>query len=332
VRVTVRDPGLLSGFADAQVTIMTNQPPTVDAGGPYSGDEGSQIALALTGSDPDGDALTFTWDLGDGTTGTGAALPTHHVYVDNGSYTISITADDGNGGTAAATTTAEIANVAPTVTASGPAQVYSGQNATINASFTDPGSADAPWGWAVDWGFDTETGSTGVIAGFASTRQLLALGSHQVDVAVTDKDGDTGAASVTIEVLRFPVGLVVKPGDDHGDDGAPMNLKAGGATPMALLGADDFDVATIDRASLRAGPGQAPLNARGPGGSLEDVDGDGRTDLVVHFDTRDLGLDDDATQLCVIGSTSAGVAFQACAPIRIVNGSTQGNGGGKGKP
>ena len=32
VRVTVRDPGLLSGFDEAQVTIVTNQPPVADAG------------------------------------------------------------------------------------------------------------------------------------------------------------------------------------------------------------------------------------------------------------------------------------------------------------
>jgi PKD repeat protein len=327
VRVTVRDPGLLSGFADAQVTIITNQPPAVDAGGPYSGDEGAPIAFAFAASDPDGDALTFTWDLGDGTTGSGAALPAQHVYADNGSYTVSITADDGNGGTDSATATVDVANVAPSVTAVGPAQVYSGQNATVTASFTDPGSADAPWSWAVDWGFDSESGSTATIAGFTSTRALFALGSHQVDVAVTDKDGDTGVASVTIEVLRLPVGLMVKPGDDHGDDGAPMNLKAGGFTPMAILGADGFDASAIDPASLRAGPGQAPIRARGGGATLEDVNGDGRLDLVAHFDTQAMGLAEDATQLCVTGTTTGGVAFQACAPIQIV-----GNGGGKGKP
>ncbi len=47
-------------------------------------------------SDPNGDALTYAWDFGDGATGTGAT--TSHMYAADGTYTITLTADDGNGG------------------------------------------------------------------------------------------------------------------------------------------------------------------------------------------------------------------------------------------
>jgi ELWxxDGT repeat protein/autotransporter-associated beta strand protein len=40
-----------------------NSPPTANAGGPYSVTQGGSVALGGTGSDPDGDPLSFTWDL-----------------------------------------------------------------------------------------------------------------------------------------------------------------------------------------------------------------------------------------------------------------------------
>jgi uncharacterized protein len=45
-----------------------NYPPSADAGGPYSVVEGSSVQLNATGTDPEGTAVTFEWDLdNDGT-------------------------------------------------------------------------------------------------------------------------------------------------------------------------------------------------------------------------------------------------------------------------
>ena len=41
--------------------------PVADAGGPYAVDEGGSVSLNASGSDPDGDALTYGWDLDDDT-------------------------------------------------------------------------------------------------------------------------------------------------------------------------------------------------------------------------------------------------------------------------
>jgi predicted extracellular nuclease len=45
------------------VGLVPNAPPTVDAGGPYSVNEGASVTLTASGSDPNGDGLTYAWDL-----------------------------------------------------------------------------------------------------------------------------------------------------------------------------------------------------------------------------------------------------------------------------
>lgn len=54
------------------------------------------VALAAIANDADGDALTFTWDFGDGVKGTGQN--TTHVYAREGAFTIILTVTDGRGG------------------------------------------------------------------------------------------------------------------------------------------------------------------------------------------------------------------------------------------
>jgi len=84
-----------------------NSAPTADPGGPYTGS--TNVAIAFDGSlssDPDGDPLTYMWDFGDGTTGTGIA-PTH-AYSTAACYTVTLTVNDGNLDSIPATTTASI--------------------------------------------------------------------------------------------------------------------------------------------------------------------------------------------------------------------------------
>ncbi|GGL80366.1 glycosyl hydrolase [Streptomyces fumigatiscleroticus] len=72
-----------------------------------------RFSSAGTG-DQDGDALTYSWDFGDGTTST-AADPTHR-YRKNGTYTATLTAKDPSGRTGSASVRIVVGNTAPTVT------------------------------------------------------------------------------------------------------------------------------------------------------------------------------------------------------------------------
>ncbi len=77
-----------------QITVNdVNGMPTADADGPYSGSIGVPVSFDGTASsDPDGDALDFAWDFGDGNSATG---PTpSHPYAAAGVFQVLLTVTD----------------------------------------------------------------------------------------------------------------------------------------------------------------------------------------------------------------------------------------------
>jgi len=76
--------------------IVNNVPPIANAGGPYYGSKVIPVIFDATNSkDLDGSIVLYTWDFGDGKTGSGSI--TTHQYTANGNYiaTLSIKDDDG---------------------------------------------------------------------------------------------------------------------------------------------------------------------------------------------------------------------------------------------
>jgi len=57
---------------------------------------GEAVSFAGSASDPDGDAVTVLWSLGDGSTST-QLVPGSHAYTTAGSYTVTLTATDSHG-------------------------------------------------------------------------------------------------------------------------------------------------------------------------------------------------------------------------------------------
>jgi hypothetical protein len=92
--ISVSD-GIATSSASFTVTVTAdNSPPTANPGGPYNGLTGIPVSLSgSASSDPDaGQTLSFAWDLGDGSLGSGATL--NHTYTAPGNYIVSLTVTD----------------------------------------------------------------------------------------------------------------------------------------------------------------------------------------------------------------------------------------------
>src|SRR5687768_6386278 len=116
--ITVRTGVQSATLSDAFTVATSNRAPTANAGGPYNGVAGQAIGFTATATDPDNDALIFTWNFGDQTDPVIGSTPTH-AYAAPGDYSVSLTVSDGRGGSVTVSTTAAVAarpNIAPAFT------------------------------------------------------------------------------------------------------------------------------------------------------------------------------------------------------------------------
>jgi PKD repeat protein len=98
---TFRTPGVQT----VTVTVgdaPANQAPTVQvAADPVSGSAPLDVRFTATGHDPEGGALVYTWDYGDGAKGAGRSVT--HRYLTPGTYTATARVKDAGGLTGSAT-------------------------------------------------------------------------------------------------------------------------------------------------------------------------------------------------------------------------------------
>jgi hypothetical protein len=152
---------------------------------------------------------------------------------------------------------------------------------------------------------------------FSSALINFASGSHSIDiedihippVSVGGGPFIDGTVAFKAERLReWPIDI--KPGSDPNS----INLKSKGVVPVAVLTTDLFDAATVDPDTVQLEGVDAVK------WTMDDVDGDGDLDLLLHFSTQELAvvLDAFSTEATLTGETNGGEAFSGMDSVRIV--------------
>jgi subtilisin family serine protease/chitodextrinase len=188
---------------DLVFAVDLNRSPVAVAGGPYSGYRNQQVLFdGAASSDPDGDALTYSWTFGDGATATG---PTpSHAYALPGTYVATLFVHDGKAGSAPASANVTVTNRAPVAAPGGP---YQG-GLDIGVEFNGSASSD-PDGDSLSYFWNLGDGATAT--GPTPTHKYAAVGTYVVTLTVSDGIVSSAPASVFASVTPVATIAVYDP-------------------------------------------------------------------------------------------------------------------------
>jgi hypothetical protein len=111
---------------------------------------------------------------------------------------------------------------------------------------------------------------------------------------------------------KIEVGIDIKPGSDPNS----INPCSRGKIPVAILTTGSFDASTVDPNTVLFGSNcsqAAPVQS-----ALEDVDGDGDIDMILHFNTQDTWIQYGDTSASLTGETVSGQTIQGSDSIKTV--------------
>jgi predicted extracellular nuclease len=192
----------LSDHDPSVARFTMNSAPTVDAGGPYTVAEGGSVSVAATGSDSEGDTLTYAWDLDDnGTFETGGQTATFSAATIDGpaTRTIHVRVSDGASSTVD-DATVNVTNVEPTATFNAPASTFAGFPFTLSlTSPHDPSAADTAAGFT--YAFDCGSGYGAFGTSSSASCPTTNTGTLSVGGKIRDKDGGVSEYRRTVSVV-----------------------------------------------------------------------------------------------------------------------------------
>ncbi|MEE8160884.1 MAG: hypothetical protein V3T61_04530 [Acidobacteriota bacterium] len=128
--------------------------------------------------------------------------------------------------------------------------------------------------------------------------------------ATSSGAGDAFVAKIGPAFIE--VTIDIKPGSDPNG----INPANRGLIPVAVLTTDTFDALTVSPMTVRFGQSGAGMAHRS--GHLEDADGDGDLDLVLHFRTQETGVQCGDTSASLTGETFDGQPLQGSDSIVTV--------------
>jgi len=220
---------------DSTVTV-NNLPPTADAGGPYTCDEGDTISLNASRSSDPGveDELTYTWDFnGDGEYDDAEGMYPEYTCGngdDEADVYLKVTDDDGGEGFGSASVL--INNLPPEVTIDNviPQPVEEGSEVTVYVSFTD--YFEDTHTAEVDWGTGDEPEYLGdVESPFEASHTYCNEGEYYTIVYVEDDEGAQGSGGYEIEVINVAPSNLNIEGPDKAEKGETVEFTGSAEDP-----------------------------------------------------------------------------------------------------
>lgn len=118
-----------------------------------------------------------------------------------------------------------------------------------------------------------------------------------------------GSVPIYLEAPDPVVEIDIRPGGNPNT----INLKSKGVVPVAVLTTDQFNADTINPATVRFADA-APIRWK-----LTDVDNDGDDDMLFHFQTQDLNLNQSSTEATLTGRTTDEALINGKDTVRIIS-------------
>ena len=292
VTLSVTDDDGASSKHGLTVTVR-NVAPTVEVGDDPTVDEGTALSFAGSFTDPSSlDTHTLAWDLGDGTTASDTLTLTH-TYADNGSYRVTLTITDDDGGSGMDTLIVMVNNVSPAADAGPDITVNEGDPISITGQGSDPGDDTLSYAWDID--------GDGTFDVALQTLQTTVLDDavNTLILQVSDEDGGVGTDTVDVQVQNLPPVV---------DAGADQSVELG---ETVIFGGSFTDSGTVDTHTFQwdFGDGQTVSDSLTPSHTYATA-GSYRVRLSVTDDDAGIGKDSLVVQVSTPANRPPNIVMQ----------------------
>ena len=278
--------------APVKVTVVPNEPPAVSAGADQVADEGAAVTLSGSASDTDGSVVSVQWLQigGPGVTLTGAnllsAFFTAPAVSADSALTFQLTATDNEGASRTATTQVTVRNVnQPPVANAGTNQTVDEDSiVTLAGSGTDPDGSVVAYHWAQTTGRTVVLTNANTAVATFKAPQFNSPATLTFELTVTDNQGATGSARVTVRVRNnIPNTLPV------GSAGPDQTVDERKAVTLSGTATDADGTITSLQWTQTAGPAVALAGAQSATATFTAPEVTARTELVFALSATDSG-------------------------------------------
>lgn len=199
-------------FIEGSIQGTTSEPPpppanvAPTANFTYSCNDLSCSFNGSASADSDGDIASYHWGISDGTSQSGTSLS--HSFAAAGSYNVQLTVTDNDGATGSLTKTISVTSPPPlpmdnkepvAVVSYSPSPAVIVKGKSMDVTLNGSASSDAD-GNIVSYSW---TNSSGTVVGSSSrTTVRLKAGTHSFTLTVTDNQGATNSADLSVSVTK----------------------------------------------------------------------------------------------------------------------------------